>query len=88
MNNKFTFENISNWLKSAIAKELECEPDAVLVNKSFPSFGLDSVVVVTITVDLENWIGYELEPTIFYEFSSIEELTNWLLSDFLPTQIT
>ncbi len=85
-NSKFTFESISNWLKIALAKELNCEPQLVSINKSFPSFGLNSVVVVTISVDLEKWIGYELEPSIFYEFSSIEELTNWLLNDFLPSQ--
>ena len=80
-----TFETISEWLQESIAKELNEKPESISLTKSFPSFGLDSVIIVTLSVDLENWLGVELDPTIFYEFSSIEEITNWLIADFLPT---
>ena len=85
MNNEnITFETISQWLQKSIGDILNETPESISIQKSFPSFGLDSVVIVTLSVDLENWLGIELDPTIFYEFSSIEEISNWLINDFLP----
>lgn len=80
-----TFETISKWLQKSIANLIDEKPESISIYKSFPSFGLDSVVIVTLSVDLENWLGVELDPTVFYEFSTIEEITNWLISDFIPS---
>jgi acyl carrier protein len=86
INDNLTFETISQWLQKSIANVLNEKPEAISITKSFPSFGLDSVVIVTLAVDLENYLGIELDPTVFYEFSSIDEITNWLITDFLPSK--
>ncbi len=78
-----TRENIINWLKEKIAIEIKSQPEKIAVNAPFTDFGLDSIVIVTLVDDLEHWLDISLDPTVFWEFPSIEILSDWLITEKL-----
>ena len=69
-----TTAEIQAWLVSYLAELLAIEPNEVDVTIPFDRYGLDSSAAVAMTSDLENWIGIELEPTLPYDYPTIETL--------------
>ncbi len=69
-----TEEAIQAWLVSHLAVYLKIQPDEIDTEESFACYGLDSSVAVSLTGELASWLGYELEPTLFWEYPSIAEL--------------
>ena len=79
-----TPEEIENWLRARIAAEINAQPGAIALNIPFANYGLDSIVIVTIVSDLEEQLKTSLDPTIFWEYPTIETLTEWLAAEKLP----
>lgn len=73
-----TTAEIQAWLVSYLAELLEIEPDEVDVNIPFNRYGLDSSAAVGMTGDLEEWLGYDLDPTLIYDYPTIEALAGHL----------
>lgn len=69
-----TEEAIQAWLVSHLAVYQKMQPDEIDIEESFACYGLDSSVAVSLTGELASWLGYELEPTLFWEYPSIAEL--------------
>ena len=76
-------EHITHWLKEQISRESETPLDQINSTDSMARFKIDSVVLVTIAVDLEAFIGREIDPTIFYEFDTIAELGTYIVAEIL-----
>ncbi len=83
---KFTEIEIIEWLKKTIAAEIQVGIDQVSATAPFAGMGLDSVQMVTLATDLENWLGIETDPTLFYEFGNIAELTRWITEQNVGSQ--
>ncbi len=73
-----TAAEIQGWLVFYMAELLEIEPDEVDVAIPFDRYGLDSSAAVGMTGDLEEWLGYELDPTLIYDYPTIEALAGHL----------
>lgn len=73
-----TEATIQAWLVSYLAELLEIDPDSVDVKIPFNRYGLDSLAAVGLTGDLEDWLGLELEPTLLYDYPTIEALAEHL----------
>lgn len=76
-----TEEEIEAWLVSNLARNLNVLPDEIDVNESFADYGLDSLVAVSITGALSEWLGYELEPSIFWEYRNIKAIVLYLAKE-------
>jgi len=76
-----TEKEIKAWLVSHLAGYLNILPSEIDVNKSFADYGLDSSVAVSITGDLGEWLGYELEPTLFWEYPNIKAIAHYLIEE-------
>ncbi|MEH2411672.1 AMP-binding protein [Nostoc sp.] len=61
-----TREAITTWLISHLAMLLELSSDEIDIHEPFAAYGLDSSVAVNITFELGQWLGCELEPTLFW----------------------
>lgn len=79
-------KGIQTWLQHAVAQQLQTTSEEIDVHRPFSSYRLDSVVIVTLAVDLEEFLGCALDPSIFWEFDSIAALSAWLVNDYLPNQ--
>lgn len=73
-----TEAEIQDWIISYLAQMLEVSPDEINVTTTFDRYGLDSSAAVGLTGDLEDWLGIELEPTLLYDYPTIETLTEYL----------
>jgi acyl carrier protein len=80
-NEPLTQERIQAWLVSYLAESLEIEKDKVEVAIPFDRYGLDSSAAVGLTGDLQDWLGYELEPTLLYDYPTIEALAQHLAEE-------
>ncbi|QSJ17339.1 AMP-binding protein [Nostoc sp. UHCC 0702] len=74
----FTEEAIATWLVSHLASSLKVSPDEIDIQEPFAAYGLDSSVAVSMTGELAQWLGCELEPTLFWEYPNIEILADYL----------
>lgn len=75
---KFNKQEIQDWLASYLAELLEIEPSQIDVTIPFNRYGLDSSAAIGMTSDLEEWLGYELDPTLIYDYPTIEILSESL----------
>jgi len=73
-----TFQAIQAWLISQIAERLVVEPQEIDIREPFSHYGLDSVAAVTLSGELEEWLGRKLAPTLAYDYPSIEALARYL----------
>lgn len=73
---------ILNWVTSYLANLLEVDPDEVDITVPFDRYGLDSLAAVGLTGDLSDWLGCEVEPTLLYDYPTVEGLVQYLSSEF------
>ncbi|EDX72645.1 AMP-binding enzyme domain protein [Coleofasciculus chthonoplastes PCC 7420] len=76
-----TPETLENWLISRLATVLNIDPEEIDPEESFAQYGLDSSVALEITGELEVLLERELEPTLFWEYTNIESLTEYLSTE-------
>jgi len=72
---------IVEWLRSYLADLLNLSADELDRSMTFQQYGLDSSAAVGLSGDLGNWLGYDVDPAIAYEFPSINELAASLAGD-------
>jgi acyl carrier protein len=73
---------ILNWVTSYLANLLEVDPDEVDITIPFDRYGLDSLAAVGLTGDLSDWLGREVEPTLLYDYPTVDGLVQYLSSEF------
>ncbi|NJL21581.1 MAG: acyl carrier protein [Leptolyngbyaceae cyanobacterium SM1_3_5] len=73
---------ILNWVTSYLANLLEVDPDEVDITVPFDRYGLDSLAAVGLTGDLSDWLEREVEPTLLYDYPTVEGLVQYLSSEF------
>ncbi|HEY9801605.1 MAG TPA: type I polyketide synthase [Leptolyngbyaceae cyanobacterium] len=72
-----TPEAIEDWLISKICEQL---PSAEEIDTQQPLFnyGLSSLAAVSISGELQEWLGREVSPTLLYDYPTIESLARYL----------
>ncbi len=78
-----TQQEIINWLTEKVAAEAGVGPGNVSIETPFVNFGLDSIVIVTLVADLEQWLGSSLDPTVCWEYPTIKHLSHWLTNEHM-----
>lgn len=73
-----TREALETWLIDRIASELRLAPESLDPHDPFARFGLDSVLSAELSADLEDWLGCELSPTLFWDLPSIRAIAEEL----------
>ena len=72
---------IQTWLITYLSQLLDIDPATLDVSHSFDSYGLDSWSAVSLTGELADWLGFELDPAILYEHSTVDELAQHLAQE-------
>lgn len=73
-----TFSEISDWITANISKHAGMDPAEVEPDADIVHFRLDSLILVNITTELEDFIGMELSPSIFWEMRTIAATSQWI----------
>jgi len=74
-------EEINDWLSQRIAAILECPTAEIEADVPFPSLGLDSLSLLTLTGDLANWLGRDLAAPLLVGYPTVESLSRHLAED-------
>ncbi|MDJ0569454.1 MAG: acyl carrier protein [Pleurocapsa sp. MO_192.B19] len=77
-----TTTEIQAWIISYLAQMLEVNSDDIDIATPFDRYGLDSSAAVGMTGDLEDWLNVKLDPTLMYDYPTIEALTQYLVEEF------
>lgn len=72
---------IAQWMRSYLADLLEMDIAEIDEETSFDRYGLDSLASVGMLGDLEEWLGYELDPALASDHPSIKALAHALAAD-------
>jgi acyl carrier protein len=75
-----TPSEIQAWIVSYVANLLEVDSDEIDVTIPFDRYGLDSSAAVGLTGDLEDWLGQEIDPTLMYDYPTVQALVQHLSS--------
>jgi acyl carrier protein len=76
-----SIETIQDWLIAKLSRWLNVAPQDLDVAESFAYYGLDSSVAISLTGELQDWLGCELDPTLFWEYPNIEALARYLAQE-------
>ncbi|MGA9383027.1 MAG: acyl carrier protein [Phormidium sp.] len=69
---------IQNWLISYIAELIEVSCREIDITIPFDEYGLDSSMSVTMIGDLGAWLGRDLDPTLIYDYPTLEKLAEYV----------
>ncbi|MET0135542.1 MAG: acyl carrier protein [Kibdelosporangium sp.] len=59
---------VQDWLLRTIAGYLELSPAELDPERPFAEIGLDSVYALTLSADIEDTFGLEVEPTMAWDY--------------------
>ena len=74
----YTAEEIAAWLAERLAAILGLTLEEIDRQEDFTSYGLSSTDAALLSGDLEDWLGWRLEPAVAWEYSSIATLSQYL----------
>ncbi len=72
---------IQDWLVAQLSNVLHIELQDIDIREPFTSYGLTSVDAVSLSGDLEEWLGLSLSPTLAYDYPNIEALARHLAGE-------
>jgi len=78
-------ERVQTWMVDYLSKLLQISADEIDVSAPFERFGLDSASVVGMTGDLSDAFGIEVDPTLAYDYPTIEKFAQHLAGRLVGT---
>ena len=76
-----TKQAFQEWLIAQIAAELGVVVEEIDPCGSLDGLGVSSSQAVTLSGDLEDWLGRKLSPTLLWEYPTIDALAEYLASE-------
>jgi acyl carrier protein len=80
-------DEIRDWLRTRVSSLTGIPPTEINENEPLLRLGLDSVGVVTLAADLENWVGYRFKENPLEQHPSIQALAFFLEAEAAKGQI-
>lgn len=78
MSGTHTRAHIEQWLIEHLAVAQQIQPEEIDPREPFASYGLESRAAVNLVGELEAWLGRTLDPTLTWDYPSIELLAAYL----------
>jgi malonyl CoA-acyl carrier protein transacylase len=72
-----SLEAIRAWLIAKISEKIDNNHE-IDIRQPLAQYGLDSLELVTISGDLQEWLGCPLSPTLLYDYPTIDTLSHYL----------
>jgi len=77
-NSKKSAQEVEGWLAALVGGLVGLPAEEIDRKARFDRYGLDSSAAISVTVELEDYLGRELEPTLLYDHPTIAELARHL----------
>lgn len=69
---------IEQWLVKRLSEELGLDPTRIGIDQPFTSFGMSSVLAVSLSGELEKLVGRRLPPTLVLDYPTIQSVAQHL----------
>jgi polyketide synthase PksN len=69
------------WLTNLFSQELKLEPSKLEVDIPFQDYGVDSILLAQLLRSMNQLLENDLDPSILFEYSTIESLAAWFVSN-------
>jgi acyl transferase domain-containing protein/acyl carrier protein len=76
--------SVQSWLVAKLAEYLDIDPSTIDIHEPFASYGLESAEAISLSGELEEWLGRDLSPSLLYDYPSISILARYLAGDANP----
>ncbi len=73
-------EKARGYLKTLLSKQIDLDPGQIKADEPLDRYGIDSVMIMSLTRALEKRFG-ELSKTLFFEYHSIEALSEYFVEN-------
>ena len=74
-------DNLQAWLAQRVATYVRRSPEEIEPDVPLAEYGLDSVYALTLSGDIEDYLGLSLEPTVMWDHPTLGMLVKALLQD-------
>lgn len=81
LNGPQTAEVIQEWIIANIAEQIGAELDEIDINERLDSYGLDSAQAMLLAAQLEDFLGFELSPTLVWHYPTIQAFSERLAEE-------
>jgi acyl carrier protein len=71
-------QEIQDWIVARVGGLTGMAPGEINVNEPLLRFGLDSVAVVALVAELEQWLGYRFRENPLDEYPTVAALSRFL----------
>jgi 8-amino-7-oxononanoate synthase len=78
---------IQAWLIANLAERLKAEPQSLRTDEPFASYGLDSIAAVSLSSEMEDWLGRRLPASLLWDYPTIAALSEHLAKGPGATEI-
>ena len=76
-----TYTALVDWLINRVAANLNIAPAAIATDSSISDYGVDSVFALTLCADLEYEFGIVVEPTLAWDYPTIDAMAAYLTEE-------
>ena len=73
---------VQNWLINKIASLTGKNVAELCINTPVADYGLDSMHAVGLSGEIEDWLGVAIEPTIAWDYPTIDSMARHLVKTF------
>ena len=77
-----TKSDLQDWLVENIAKSTRLPKKSIGIDIPLANYGLDSLQSVIISGELEEWLNIQIEPTLFWDFPTIEKISSYIIDEY------
>ncbi|MDQ1470013.1 MAG: hypothetical protein QOJ99_1493, partial [Bryobacterales bacterium] len=80
------FDNVRREVRAIVARELEIEESRLKDETVFEDLGIDSIVLIGVVAQIEQWLGRKVDPSALIRCNSIGAVVRYLAVSYeLPT---
>jgi acyl-CoA synthetase (AMP-forming)/AMP-acid ligase II/acyl carrier protein len=69
-----TIDAVDSWLRSRIAEYVNINPNGIDADQPVSHLGVDSLIAMKLTAEISELWGVEAEPTLLWEYSTLQAL--------------
>ncbi|WP_292877327.1 non-ribosomal peptide synthetase/type I polyketide synthase [Nostoc sp. NMS1] len=71
-------KEIAAWLISKVSQQLQVVPEQIDIHQPLADYGLGSLAAVRLSGELQQFLGCQLAPSIFYDYPTITDIAQHL----------
>jgi acyl carrier protein len=75
------YQELADWLTIKVAGYLNVAPDTIDIDTPLADCGIDSVLGMTLCVDLQCEKGFDVETTIVWDYPTIDAIATHLATE-------